>query len=449
MSSLDKTIEQLRAALSASPDNIALRQHLAETLLQAGYGEEAEAQFRDALKLSPGSTELLIGLANCYFQQSKNSHAMVIVEDLISSRDTPAAAHLLHARLLIRRNDIKFAVAEYEQAIDMDESLRDEALENHLGIAPDDESTSNEELVDGRLRAGGAAGSPIDASEKPTIDFTGVGGMDELKEEIRLKIIYPLQHVDMYEAYGKTVGGGIMMYGPPGCGKTHLARATAGEINADFISVGINEVLDMWIGQSEHNLHEYFETARRRSPCVLFFDEVDALGASRTDMRTSAGRQMINQFLAELDGAQSSNEGVLVLAATNAPWSVDSAFRRPGRFDRILFVPPPDSPARAAITRIMLKGKPCDNVDHEMAAQKMEGFSGADIMAVVDLTIEEKLQIAMKKGRPEPITTRDIIAAAKSLKPSTREWFASARNYARFANASGLYDDVLKYLGEA
>src|SRR5439155_12031124 len=194
-------------------------------------------------------------------------------------------------------------------------------------------------------------------------NFQDVGGMGHVKEEIRMKIIHPLTHPELYKAYGKAIGGGILMYGPPGCGKTHLARATAGEVHAGFIAVGINDVLEMWIGQSERNLHETFERARAHKPCVLFFDEVDALGASRSDLRHSTGRQLINQFLAELDGVQSSNDGVLILAATNAPWHLDAAFRRPGRFDRIVFVPPPDAPARAAILRILLKGKPVQTPD--------------------------------------------------------------------------------------
>ena len=118
-------------------------------------------------------------------------------------------------------------------------------------------------------------------AERPKTTFDDVGGMERVKEEIRLKIILPLQQPELYKAYGKPIGGGILMYGPPGCGKTHLARATAGEIEAAFLSVGINDVLDMWIGNSERNLHELFEQARRARPCVLFFDEVDALGASR------------------------------------------------------------------------------------------------------------------------------------------------------------------------
>jgi SpoVK/Ycf46/Vps4 family AAA+-type ATPase len=202
----------------------------------------------------------------------------------------------------------------------------------------------------------------------------------------------------------------------------------------------------MWIGNSEKNLHELFGQARRARPCVLFFDEVDALGASRSDLRQSGGRHLINQFLSEMDGVQDSNEGVLILAATNAPWHLDPAFRRPGRFDRVLFVPPPDQPARAAILRILSRGKPLGDIDFDNLAKKSDAFSGADLKAVLDLTVEAKLREAMKEGVPKPITTRDMQSAIGQVKPSTREWFATARNYALYSNQGGVYDDVLRYL---
>lgn len=443
----EDTIQSLRDALQHSPDNSPLRIHLAQTLLQAGRADEAEAEFREGLSRDRDNPGLKIGLAGAFFQQGKYSHSLVIIEELVSRRDTPAAAYLLHAKLLFQKGDVDFAVTEYKAAINEDSSVRDDEFAGRLGIGADE----HEEVVDGRVRSAwegddDSESPAIEGFEKPKISFENVGGMEPLKEEIRMKIIYPLEHREMFEAYGKQIGGGILMYGPPGCGKTHLARATAGEISAGFLSIGINDVLDMWIGNSEKKLHELFEYARSHKPCVLFFDEVDALGAARSDMKTSAGRHLINQFLSELDGAKSSNDGVLILAATNAPWHLDSAFRRPGRFDRIIFVPPPDQPARADILRLMLHGKPTKDVDHDHVAKKARDFSGADMKAVVDQTIELKLQEAMKSGVPQPIVTKDLIAALKAVRPSTKEWFASARNYALYSNQGGLYDDILKFL---
>jgi SpoVK/Ycf46/Vps4 family AAA+-type ATPase len=155
---------------------------------------------------------------------------------------------------------------------------------------------------------------------------------------------------------------------------------------------------------------------------------------------------VINQFLHELDGATASNDGVLVIAATNAPWHMDSAFRRPGRFDRILFVPPPDAAARAAILRLHLAGKPQGNIDFDAVAQAAGEFSGADLKGVIDRAVEAKLKEAMRTGVPAPLSTKDLTAAVRTVRPSTREWLADARNYAMYANEGGQYDDLAKYL---
>lgn len=442
--SADDPLNALREALRVSPDNLPLRKHLAESLLSSGRGEEALKEFREAISRSPEDASLKLGLARAYFHLGKNGEALVIVESLIQKPDTPARAYILHARLLLRAGDAERAVREYRKAIDLDVSVADPELAGRLGL----DAPESSEVSEGRVR--GTATPPPAAPdltvEQPRVSFKDVGGMEGLKEEVRMKIIHPLNHPEFYKAYGKAVGGGILMYGPPGCGKTHLARATAGEIRAGFIAVGIHDVLDMWIGQSERNLHELFDQARRSAPCVLFFDEVDALGASRSDLRQSSARQLINQFLSELDGVQASNDGVLILAATNAPWHLDSAFRRPGRFDRILFVPPPDADARAGILRILLRGKPCGEIDFEQVGRKTEHFSGADLKAVVDQAIEAKLTQAIASGKPVPIVTKDLVSVLSKVKPSTREWFASARNYALYSNQGGVYDDILKYL---
>ncbi len=422
----EDALQALREALRVSPNNTALRQHLAEMLLSHGHAEEAAKEFREALGIAPNSIPLKLGLARAFYQEGKQSHALVIIEDLVKNPNAPARAFLLHARLLAGVGEIEKAVSEYRRAIELDKSVADLEFASRLGI---NAKESESEVVEGKVRASWQD-EPAPAE----------------REIERPKIIHPLTHADLYKAYGKPIGGGILMYGPPGCGKTYLARATAGEINASFIAVGINDVLDMWIGNSERNLHELFEQARNHTPCVLFFDEVDALGASRGDMRHHAGRQLINQFLSEMDGVKTSNEGVLILAATNAPWHLDSAFRRPGRFDRILFVPPPDADARAAILRLQCRGKPVEEIDYDHVAKKTDHFSGADLKAVLDVAIERKLQEAMKAGVPKPLTTKDLTSATGTLRPTTKEWFATARNYALYSNQGGIYDDILQYL---
>lgn len=445
MTSSDDSIRALEDALRFSPDNIPLRRHLAETLYGRGRFAAAVEHYKELARQEPQSDQWPLRLADCYLQNGQLGEAAVVIEAQVRGANVTPETHLLAARIALAEGETSSAVYHYRTAIDLDPELEDDQLSEKLGVGA---SFEEGDVVEGRVRIGsGDEGPDLAASvERPKIKFADVGGMEDLKEEIRMKIIYPMQNPEIYKAYGKTVGGGIMLYGPPGCGKTHLARATAGEIDAGFISVGINDVLDMWLGNSERNLHDLFQMARNNSPCVLFFDEVDALGGRRSDMNGGAARQVINQFLAEMDGAEHSNDGVLVLAATNAPWHVDSAFRRPGRFDRVIFVPPPDAASRAEILQVLCQGKPMKDVDFSYVAKKADQFSGADLKAVVDLAVESKLAEALKTGKPVPVSGKDLQKAAQKHKPTTKEWFASARNYALYANEGGLYDDILTYM---
>lgn len=443
MSSQEEALKSLLAALEVSPDNIPLRQHVASILFDLERYEEAEYHLTEALKYAPNHVDLKLELAETFFEQEKNSAALVILEELLEQDPPLAKAFLLHAYISFWNGETPQALESYQEAVRLDHGLRDVSFENQLaekGASPGDPyggrvPTEYPEQED-----------TLGEIERPSIKFQDVGGMDDLKEEINLKMIAPMKHPELYQAYGKSIGGGLLMYGPPGCGKTHLARATAGEVQAAFISVGINDILDMWIGNSEKNLHHIFQLARSQAPCVLFFDEVDALGASRTDMKQSGGRHLINQFLSELDGVKYSNDGVLILAATNTPWHMDPAFRRPGRFDRILFVPPPDEAARAAILKLMLKTKPTGNIDYAKLARKTKGLSGADLKNLIDLTVEAKLRESMKTGKPLPIEQSDLLKVAGQVRSSTKEWFSTARNYALYSNEGGLYDDILTYL---
>lgn len=286
-----------------------------------------------------------------------------------------------------------------------------------------------------------------DVIQETNITFDDVGGMDELKEEIQMNIIYPFKNPDLFIQYGKKAGGGILMYGPPGCGKTFIAKATANECNATFINISLVDVLDMYVGQSERKLHEIFKLARRKAPSVVFIDEIDALGSDR--MKTGDNvhaRTLVNQFLTELDGVNSDNNQIMILGSTNVPWYVDTALKRPGRFDKTLFVPPPEEKAREEIFKLNLIGKPIDKLDYARLAKETDEYSPADIVAVCNCAIDNTIRKAMRSGQKDLITTEAILDAISQVKPSTIEWFETARNYVKYSNQSGHYDDVMHYL---
>lgn len=435
-------IKSLQEALNVSPDNVPLRLHLAEVLLREKEYAAAAEQYSEVLRRSYGNGKARLGLAEAYFYQQKYSAAIIIYEELYPN--LPSDAMVFFVKCLIKEHSLQQAVEVYQKVIALNPEFRDEEIDAQLRVSGGGVQGGEFDDEDDDLDLERSSGSYF--LEKPTINFSHVGGMTRIKDEISMKIIQPLKNPDLYKAFGKKVGGGILLYGPPGCGKTYIAKATAGEIHAKFINIGLHDILDMWIGNSEKNLHGIFELARKNAPCVLFFDEVDAMGASRSDLRQSAMRHVINQFLAEMDGVESDNEGVLILAATNAPWSVDAAFRRPGRFDRVIFVEPPDEAAREEIIQAMLKDKPVKDIDTRKVAKETPDYSGADIKAMIDIAVEDKLRESMASGNLQPLGTKDLLKAAKQHRPTTLEWFSSARNYALYANESGLYDDILKFL---
>ncbi|MFE6712475.1 ATP-binding protein [Streptomyces sp. NPDC057695] len=434
-------IRSLRAAVAAAPGDVPLRLHFAELLLSEGRNDEAVAEAAVALQHAPGDADARALMVRAMGLPPAAGAAPAVSAPEPAARPEPPAAEPA-ARPEPPAGPAPAAAGEAPAGSSFDWDAAEEQVQDVVGPRF---------LEDPQAAEGSGAAGDVDAWDVDApgaVRLADVGGMDEVKDRLEAAFLAPMRNPELRRLYGKSLRGGLLLYGPPGCGKTFIARAVAGELGANFLTVSLSDVLDMWIGASEKNIHDIFETARRQAPCVVFLDELDALGAKRSRTHHSGLRNVVNQLLTELDGISggAGNEGVFVLAATNVPWDVDIALRRPGRLDRTLLVLPPDATAREAILRYHLRERPIEAVDLGKLVKATEDFSGADLAHVCETAAEAALLDSARSGSVRLITTKDLLGAAKQLKPSTEPWFAAARNVAMFANEGGLYDDLLAHL---
>ncbi|MFE3322484.1 ATP-binding protein [Nocardia sp. NPDC059195] len=415
----DQVLTDMLTMLDRTPTVLALRVCVIELLIERQRYADALAHCGTALGHDPGNAQVLGLMMRCTTALSGGSPAPGVAPAPLPDTSTPGSAVAPSAA----QSDFDWAAAEDEVG-DIIEPAFVHGVPTEF-VTDDDAATV----------------------ERPTLRLADVGGMSEVKQQLDLTLLGPLRNPELAKAFGTSARGGLLLYGPPGCGKTFIASAVAGELGANFYPIEITDILDIYTGASERNVHSIFEMARRNAPCVLFLDEVDALGHKRSQMQASATmRTVVNQLLTEMDSATHSNEGVFVLGATNHPWDVDVALRRPGRFDRMIFVGLPDLAARASILHYHLRDRPVAGIDLTTLAAHTDGLSGADLAHVCTSATQLAMADSMRSGEVRPIGMADVRAALAQIRPSTGAWFESARNVVEFANGDGSYDELALYL---
>jgi len=285
--------------------------------------------------------------------------------------------------------------------------------------------------------------------EVPNVTWDDIGGLEDVKRELRETVQYPVEHPEKFLKFGMQPSKGVLFYGPPGCGKTLLAKAIANECQANFISIKGPELLTMWFGESEANIRDIFDKARAAAPCVLFFDELDSIAKSRGSSlgdAGGAGDRVINQILTEMDGV-GAKKNVFIIGATNRPDILDSAIMRPGRLDQLVYIPLPDHKSRVAILKAALKKSPlAPDIDLEFLAKSTNGYSGADLTGIcqhaVKLAIREDISRSIEHSK-EQEGKDEMETESPDFVPSiTRSHFEEAM---RFARRSVTDNDIRKY----
>ena len=407
-------IDSLTAVVSDRPGDVPLRLHLAELLIADGRGADAVPHLGVVLASEPTNERAAALMRSALGVPEAPAQVAPTTEAMAAPAATPQPAPSPTAPA-----PQKSAPASGSGADEATPASSNTPTQG--GEAQNFDWRSAEEQVGGPAPAFVNGAEPVYNEAPPaaedvwdvetaTSTLADVGGMQDVKDRLNMAFLAPLRNPELRRLYGKSLKGGLMLYGPPGCGKTYIARALAGEIGASFINVTLTDILDQFIGNSEANLHSLFVTARKHAPVVLFLDEIDAM------------------------------------AATNTPWDVDPALRRPGRFDRSVAVLPPDAPARHSILYHYLKDRPMEGIDLGVLVRQTNGFTGADLAHLVDSAAEFAMMDSLRTGTVRMMTMQDFANALKQVRPSAGPWFSSARNIVEYGNRDGQYDDLAAYM---
>jgi len=420
----DKSIADYTEAAELDPKNPIIFNNKGDAYYRKQDYTGAIKDYDKAIMLNPNYLKAYYNRALSYASLEDYEKAVEDFTKVVQLKPDFAEAYHLRGLAYEYSGDIDGAISDYDKALELSPELSE--AKSHLESAKSKKSSGGGGGGGGDGKEGKT--SEIKVLRKPDMNFIDVAGMEKMKEEIREAVIYPLAKPELARKYGKLGGGGIIMYGPPGCGKTYIVKAAAGECESAFINAKLSDLLDMYVGNTEKNIHKVFETARKNAPCILFFDEIDAIGGRRDAQEGAQYMKMaVNQMLYEMDGVEAHNENVLVIAATNAPWDVDPALRRSGRFGKTLYVPEPDFGSREAIIKIHAKKRPVNKgIPYKRLALATSGYASADLKAIVEEASAIPWREAFKSGKERKVKTSDFIKAIRKKRSSLPPWYEQA-----------------------
>ena len=288
--------------------------------------------------------------------------------------------------------------------------------------------------------------------ESPSVSFDDISGLEFIKQRIRESIIWPSTIPEAYQHYGLTPGSNLLLYGPPGCGKTLVANAAAFESDAMFIEITPSEIRDKYVGESEKRLRDYFALARSHEKTVIFIDELDGIGGNRSDNTSRYDVSVITELLLQLQNLKDQDGSFMVIGASNRPWEIDNALRRPGRFDTLLFIPHPDQETRCQLMKHHNSNRPIDpSIDLESISAQLEGYSCADIIEVCDEAARVALREYGPSVPPRPINGSDFQSAITQVKSGTLAWYKQSIKQVAAVSDRDLFSDMIaagEYLSE-
>ncbi len=478
-------IAPLREALAASPENLPLRRYLADQLCVLERFEEAEAQYRDLLTRVPDDDGVRLALAQAYLGQGKTGHADILVELVTGRALPPVQAFVLLAQIRIAERDFRGARTAFRSACELEPSLETSDVAAELGVGPSNPFELEEDLEDldlgiddalglrgsapsgeePKAAAPGIAGEvgpgPLERLSPPTCPketFVAAAGFAPEKSKLSLLVTAPLLRPDLFSAYGREGGGGTLLMGPPGSGKSHLLRCLAGESQMQLVTLDVREFGSLAAAENspglrasvEATFERFFEAAHRAAPCVVVVEHLDALqGLSSSwdpDADPSAAAILVRSLFDELGAQRHARRGVAFVATSERPWDLDPLFVRPGRFDRAVLLPLPTDTDRREIMSQLLAGKPCASMDFKRIARKTAGRRVADLAEIVDIATESALERALESGEPAPIREKAIFAAIRGVQGTAAPWYEKLREKCQDASAPS---ELIKVLDRA